>query len=308
MSTNSYINNEPNFTGDRIVAFFSRRQDAYRAIQALSDAGFTHEQIGLIAQSDLDQADTSTSSSETSSSAGQDRSFWDGVKDFFRGESHDDDDEPQYAHATGDLGWKDDRTNYYRQGISSGGALVTVTGARAGEARRILETNGGDLRESGFDSSAIASSATNTASMSDRNADHDTDQRIQLRGERLRAYKERVQRGEVTLRKDVITENQQIEVPVTREELVIERNAVPGNTPASGDIGSDREIRVPLSEERVQVNKEQVVNEEVRVGKRPVQRTERVGDEVRHEELRVDKEGDVDADVDRTARKRNPAA
>src|SRR5947208_15842521 len=80
----------------------------------------------------------------------------------------------------------------------------------------------------------------------------------------LRTYKERVQRGEVRLRKEVVTESQSIQVPVTREELVIERT--PGSGQVTGEIGRDEEIRVPLSEERVRVEKQPVVNEEVRVG------------------------------------------
>ena len=47
-----------------------------------------------------------------------------------------------------------------------------------------------------------------------------------------------------------------------------------------------------------------------RVGKRAVQNTEQVSDNVRHEELRVDKSGDVnvDSDVSRTGKRKKPAA
>jgi uncharacterized protein (TIGR02271 family) len=118
--------------------------------------------------------------------------------------------------------------------------------------------------------------------------------RLQLFGEVLRVHKERVGRGEVRVRKDVVTENQTIEVPVTREELVLERVAVSPNTPASSaNIGGSQEIRVPLSEDSVRVEKQPVVREEVIVGKREVSDVARVGDEVRHEELRVDSEVDT---------------
>ena len=91
------------------------------------------------------------------------------------------------------------------------------------------------------------------------------------------------------MRKDVVTEDQTIEVPVTREELVLERVAVSPDTPASSaNIGRSQEIRVPLSEDSVRVEKQPVVREEVIVGKREVSDVARVGDEVRHEELRVD--------------------
>jgi len=133
------------------------------------------------------------------------------------------------------------------------------------------------------------------------------ERRIQLRGEILRTYKERVQRGEVRLRKEVVTENQTVNVPVSREELVIERTS--GTGPASGEIGRGEEIRVPLSEERVRTEKQPVVNEEVRVGKRRVQSNEQVSDQLRHEELRVDKEGQVDTESSEGRKKpKKPAA
>lgn len=309
MSSTNYSNPTGNLSGTRVVAFFSRRQDAYRAIQALRDAGYSNEEIGFIAQGDIEHYE-SMSTGTGSASRTEDRSFWQSVKDFFTGESHDDygqdyDYNSHYSDATSDLGWTTDRADYYRSGIRAGGALVTVSGARSMEARSILESNGGDLRESGFDSSQYRASAVSSG----RSGVEDVaDQRIQLRGERLRTYKERVQRGEVRLRKEVITENQRIEVPVTREEIVIERTPASGDARVSGDIGAEKEIRVPLSEERVRVEKQPVVNEEVRVGKRQVQRAEQVSGDVRHEELRVDKDGDVDVDTSTPRKRKDPAA
>jgi uncharacterized protein (TIGR02271 family) len=313
MSSTNYSNPTGNLSGNRTVAFFSRRQDAYRAVEALRDAGYNNDEIGLIAQGDIDRYESTTADADPAT-RNEDRSFWQSVKDFFTGESHDDYDyDTHYSDATGDLGWSTDRADYYRSGIRAGGALVTVSGARSSEARAILESNGGDLRESGFDNSQFQTSSTTTGQSAARGvnagaSDEFADQRIQLRGERLRTFKERVQRGEVRLRKEVITENQQVEVPVTREEIVIERAPASGNVRVAGDIGSDQDIRVPLSEERVRVEKQPVVNEEVRVGKRQVQRSERVSGDVRHEELRVDKDGDVDVNTSAPRKRKDPAA
>lgn len=70
-------------------------------------------------------------------------------------------------------------------------------------------------------------------------------------------------------------------------------------------VGSgDQEIRVPLSEERVRVEKKPVVNEEVRVGKRQVQQTKQVSDTARHEELRTDDEKNRSEKSDDLKRKR----
>ena len=145
----------------------------------------------------------------------------------------------------------------------------------------------------GFDSTAAAAGreVTDTEYADRRPEDvrSSAGDRVQLFGEVLRVHKERINRGEVRVRKDVVTENQTIEVPVTREELVLERVDVAPNTPASSaNIGQSQEIRVPLAEDKVRVEKQPVVREEVVVGKREVADVARVGGDVRHEELRVD--------------------
>jgi uncharacterized protein (TIGR02271 family) len=117
------------------------------------------------------------------------------------------------------------------------------------------------------------------------------DRTLKLHEERLTTSKQTVQTGEVDVRKEVVTEHRQITVPVQREEVVIERRAV-GGAAAAGAVKAE-EIRIPVSEEKVNVTKETVVKEEVTVGKRKVQGTETVGGDVRHEELRVETEGDV---------------
>jgi uncharacterized protein (TIGR02271 family) len=78
---------------------------------------------------------------------------------------------------------------------------------------------------------------------------------------------------------------------VSREEVVIERRPA-AEVEASGTrIGDDKEIRIPLSEERVNVEKRPVVREEIDVGKRTVTGTERVSDDLRREEARIETKG-----------------
>ena len=79
-------------------------------------------------------------------------------------------------------------------------------------------------------------------------------------------------------------------MPVTREEVVIERHPASGR-PAAGSIKEGEEIRVPLTEEEVRVEKRPVVKEEISVGKRKVQETETVRDTVRREEARIEEKG-----------------
>jgi uncharacterized protein (TIGR02271 family) len=122
------------------------------------------------------------------------------------------------------------------------------------------------------------------------------DRTIQLREERLKVNKTPVQAGEVRVGKRVVSERQTIDVPVEREEVVIERRPASGRAAegiAAGDIGAGQEVRVPVREEQVNVSKEAVVTEEVSVGKRKVRDTKHVAATVRKEELAVDEEGVV---------------
>jgi len=120
--------------------------------------------------------------------------------------------------------------------------------------------------------------------------------RLQLREEELVARKRSVQSGEVDIRTEVVSEQRTLEVPVTREEVTIERHAV-DRRPSDRPIADRSEtISVPVSEEQVTVEKQAVVYEEVTVGKRAVQSTEHVSDTVRREEAVIDKEGDVTID------------
>ncbi|MDO3410448.1 YsnF/AvaK domain-containing protein [Saccharibacillus sp. CPCC 101409] len=118
---------------------------------------------------------------------------------------------------------------------------------------------------------------------------------LRLREEQLEIEKNKVQTGEVHIRKEIVEEQKTISVPVVHEEVVIERKAVHDeetNTP----IGKDETIRIPLTEEQIEVNKRSVVTGEVEVHKREVQDTERVEETVRREEARVERTGDVEVD------------
>jgi len=121
------------------------------------------------------------------------------------------------------------------------------------------------------------------------------DRTMQLREEELQVRKTPVETGRVELGKDVVEEERTLDVPVSREEVYVERHPVdrrPADRPISD---SDTEtIRVPVTEERVEVEKQPVVYEEVGVGKRVTQETRQVSDTVRREELRVDNDGDVE--------------
>lgn len=120
----------------------------------------------------------------------------------------------------------------------------------------------------------------------DRDLDNDTIVRSE---EQLNVGKERVESGQVRLRKYVVNETETVEVPVQREEVRVVREPISEADRANVDsrIG-EAEASVTLSEERVTVNKETVPVEKVSLDKETVQSTERVTEELQKERIETD--------------------
>ncbi|WP_298181641.1 PRC and DUF2382 domain-containing protein [Saccharomonospora sp.] len=109
--------------------------------------------------------------------------------------------------------------------------------------------------------------------------------------EHLRAGTEEVESGRVRLRKYVVTEEEQMSVPVSHEEVRIEREPVSeADRSAPHDIGEE-EQEVTLHREQARVTKENVPVEKVRLGKEKVADEETVSGEVRKEKFDIDEEG-----------------
>ena len=119
--------------------------------------------------------------------------------------------------------------------------------------------------------------------------------------EQLNVSKDRVETGEVRLRKYVVNETETVEVPVEREEVRVVREPITDADRANydGNIG-EQEASVTLSEDRVNVSKESVPVEKVSLEKDTVRDTERVSEEVRKERFETD--GVVEGDIDTNKR------
>jgi uncharacterized protein (TIGR02271 family) len=168
--------------------------------------------------------------------------------------------------------------------LDRGAAIITVTaGARNAEARTLLEQFGARIVHSHHPiRPAIAEQETVVTSTPFTPPQQADPGHIQLFGEVLRVRKEKVGSGEVHVRKESVTRMETVQVPVTREQLVVEHSDENGRT------APEESIRVPLSEERVHIDKDTVLREEYKVGKREVTQNESVSDRVRRERLLID--------------------
>lgn len=108
--------------------------------------------------------------------------------------------------------------------------------------------------------------------------------KLQLREEQLEIARKRVQTGEVAIHKEILREEKNIIVPVTREELVIEKKVL--DKEPSNKINEHTEtIRIPISEERIEVIKHPVVKEEVAIYSRQLHETEHFEETLKKEKI-----------------------
>lgn len=192
-----------------------------------------------------------------------------------------------------DLSLNSDSELYFRDGYQKKHHFVVVDGcADVQRCSQLLMSSGGTIEQRG---SELYEQERHVARDVDRASDEVSV--MKLREEQLRVDKNRVQTGEVRLRKEIVQETRTIEVPLVREELVIETRPISGTSrPGSldaRDIGKMEEIRIPVSEEQVHIKKEVVPREEVRISKERITENRTVSKDVKHEEAILEEEGRV---------------
>ena len=180
--------------------------------------------------------------------------------------------------------------------------------ARLADDRGADYDRGADGRGTDYDRGAADRGADYGAD--DRGADYEnaavgrdtsgptTDDAMTLSEEQLRVGTQTQEAGRARLRKYVVTENVTQTVPVSREEVRIEREPITeanrGDATSGPDI-SEEEHEVVLHEERPVVEKEAVPVERVRLDTETVTDEVTVSDDVRREEL----DTDIDQATDR---------
>ena len=168
--------------------------------------------------------------------------------------------------------------SYYRQYLGDT-ASTTTAGYQQGTDRTA------DQRSEGYDTSGPT-----------------TDDAMTRSEEQLRVGTEHVQTGRARLRKYVVTEQQSVQVPVSREEIRVEREPITdanrGDALTGADI-SEEEHEVVLHAERPVVDTEAVPVERVRLSTETVTDQETVTGQVRKESIEVDDDTTTASDADR---------
>ena len=109
---------------------------------------------------------------------------------------------------------------------------------------------------------------------------------IPLIEERLNVSK-KTSTTQYTITKEPVTDKKTMEVPVTHEELVVEKRPPKDSASTQGPVKSKTEIKVPIMREEVEITKDAYVKEEVVVKKKPVTETRTVSDTVTSERINM---------------------
>lgn len=133
--------------------------------------------------------------------------------------------------------------------------------------------------------------STDTGTVENSGMGQNPDDAMTLSEERLRVDTEKVATGRVRLRKYVVTEDQTITVPVSHEEVRLER--VPMAEADADDVYDEADLagaetEVVLTEERVVVTKETVPVQRVHLAKETVTEDQQVTEQVRKERIETD--------------------
>jgi uncharacterized protein (TIGR02271 family) len=172
---------------------------------------------------------------------------------------------------------------------------ATATDYDTAGAVGTADTSTTSNRTTGYDTAGAVGTA-DTTTTSDRTAGYDTsgpttDDAMTRSEEHLNVGTQRVEAGRARLRQYVVTEQQTVTVPVTREEVRIEREPITeanrGEALSGPDI-SEEEHEVVLHAEQPVVTTEAVPVERVRLGTETVTEQQTVSGEVRKEQIEVD--------------------
>ncbi len=141
---------------------------------------------------------------------------------------------------------------------------------------------------------ATTSAATSAAVTDRANMSAGEDIAVPVREEEMLVGKRGEETGQVRVSRDVIEEQQTASVPLTHEEVIIERVPVEGR---SADVGSEtlssealaeKDIVIPLRSEEPVIGKRTEVTEEVRIHKQPVTEQRQVSETVRKERVNIE--------------------
>lgn len=271
----------------KVLGVYNSSDDLIRAVEEYKNEGYSVNQLSIIAntrdfptslQNEIGIPSENVNETDHTQT-NEPKGFMESLVSAFEVNSNTDGSETSYYDYLTGLGIEEAAAREYEEDINSGRILL------------LAEAGTGTVTNTSRDR------FTGNAVSDQTDLDTDDERTLKLREEQLDVSKERVQTGEVNVHKEVVEEEKTVHVPVTHEEVYVERRAVSdASTDTTTPVGEDETIRVPIVEEKVEVTKKPVVTEELVIGKRQATETEQVTEKVQREKATVETDGDATVD------------
>lgn len=276
-----------------VVGVYENQSDLIQAIERFKEDGYSVQDFSIIGDTPElpagfeNRTGVSTESVDHVDNDNNSGGFWQNLMNVFDGDDNLGGNSASLSDRLVQIGLTEEAAREYEEDVREG-RIVLLTEGTVPEQNSFIDKT--QLQ----DSTAYANESNGVYStpVDEYGEGRIEEQSLKLKEEQLNISKDRVQAGEVEIHKEVVEEQQTVNIPVTREEVYVERRTV-NEEDYDGTLASEDEtIRVPIMEEKVEVHKQPVVSEELVIGKREVQDTERVVENVKREEARVETEGE----------------
>jgi uncharacterized protein (TIGR02271 family) len=286
----SYIEMEEFKMAKKVVGVYDNQTELIEAIEDYKNNGYAVQDFSIIGDTNDVTTALESRTGVTTENIGNETDdhreggFWQSLMTAFDADRNLGGNEPSISDRLVGVGLTDDEAREYEEDVRNGRIILLAETAASGL----------DVEETGYVTDTSVTGAYGDTGTSVRGTYDNTDeQTLRLREEQLDVSKDRVQAGEVEIHKEVVEEQQKVNIPVTREEVYIEKREVnEAATGAESTIDDDETIRVPIMEEKVEVTKKPVVSEELVIGKREVTDTEQVVESVKREEAHLEADDD----------------
>ena len=269
----------------KVYGVYTRSAEVVQVINSLKAKGYDGSDITVVADNadKLNPMGNQTRDKEVKTISNGEDSFMDKVAKFFAMDTNN----PVEEKMRTDYGFTSEESARYAEEVNNGRILVLI------DQDTQLDETVGMLRTDEVNIGANGSAAITANRMVNDDVLTDEERRIKLREERLNVDKSVVRTGEVVVNKEVTEKQKEVEVPVEHEEVYMERRKVTDRDPADqmGAITDNEEIRIPVTEEKIEVTKKPVVTDEIVIGKQKVTNTKTVQDTVKKEDVHIDKDG-----------------
>lgn len=282
----------------RFVGTFQTETEVIAKVQELKATGISDDNIYVITKDDTDlHVLRSRTDAEVKSTEG---SWMDKFMNFLSGEDH-------IHNLLNGTGLSEADKDRYTREINNGAILLYVDEGEVDTYRRdnnagyssVDTPNAANLQKDTYTEPLGTTDSVRSEGKFNRSIE-EVPETMKVHEERLSVDKQQVKKGEVTVDKNVVEDRKTVDIPVEHEEITIERRPVHGEFNQSAeedfrttDAFGDETIRVPVTEEKVEVTKKPVVTEEIVINKKRVTGTEHVDETVKREEVEVNRNGET---------------